>query len=223
MASPAQIREYLQRLDLPLNLQGDGSSVTTLVDFAGRYRISVSEEERDAIGLRWTISVSVADDADDYRVGDRPVERQVAAAGHQAGDGVHEGVGAEQHQRAAVERQHHRLDVPVAELEARVVALPADQPRHEQGEARHAGVDGGEHAVEHDRHRSRQQAEHDAERRHRDRHPSRSRDVAGVADPAHCLRTLSGRVENAPPGVARDRARKDWRINRLSQGGLRGC
>lgn len=65
MTSPEHMRECLQRLDLPLTLQDVGSSVVTLVDLAGRYRISVSEEERDAIGLRWTISVSVADGEDD--------------------------------------------------------------------------------------------------------------------------------------------------------------
>jgi hypothetical protein len=114
-----------------------------------------------------------ADDADRDRIGDRPVEIELAAAGEETVDRVQEGIEAEQHQRAAVEGQHHRLDVPVAELEAPVLALAADQARDEERQARHRGIDGGKHAIEHDGQRTRQQAEHDAEQRDDDRHPDR--------------------------------------------------
>ena len=106
--------------------------------------------------------------ADQDGIGHGPVEIELTAAGQQAVDGIQEGIEAEQHQGAAVEGQHHWLDVPVAELEAPVLSDAGDQARHEQRQPRHGGIDGGEHAVEQDRHRARQQAEQHAERRHPD-------------------------------------------------------
>jgi len=64
----------------------------------------------------------------------------VDAAAQKAADGVDEGVEAQQHQDAAVEDQHQRLDVPVTVLEAAVLA--ARQQAHDmEGESRQGGVE----------------------------------------------------------------------------------
>ncbi len=93
-------------------------------------------------------------DADGHGIGHRPVEIEPTPAVQDAADSVQEGIEAEQHQGAAVKGQHHALDVPVAELKARVVGDATYQPRDEQREDRHRGINGAEHAVEDDRQRT---------------------------------------------------------------------
>src|SRR5438552_1893949 len=84
-------------------------------------RMPVGTEE--PVGAELIDAQTEADDADRDRIGDRPVEIELPATRQEAVDGIQESVEAEQHQGAAVEGQHHGLDVPITELEAPVVGL----------------------------------------------------------------------------------------------------
>ena len=94
-----------------------------------------------------------ARDRHDQRVADRPAQLDLLASRQEAADRTHEAVHAQHHQHAAVERQAHGLDVPVAVLE-RAVLLASDQPGDPEREQPHRDIDDREQAVEDDRHRA---------------------------------------------------------------------
>ena len=136
------------------------------------------------------------DDRRDSGVRQCPTQDDLVASAQQRTDRAHERIQAQQYEHAAVERERHGLDMPIAVLEAPVV-LSDHQPGDEQGDERHRHVDEGEQAVEQHRHRVRCPAQHDAPDRERDRERGRENEhplLGRGGTPSHSARLLSLRV-----------------------------